>query len=219
MLARTHQHLENRYKIERKIKMSKIKTTSRKKDFDLSDKVEKAGVLKQAIKKVDQGFKIPDATRPRSVPEFPDDITALSSELVGSYHAIYRSELAWIKSCLAVVEIDYSYAKHVLCTFRKNLFLSLRQEGETVTDANAWVDVNNGVQNSEKELAVMEAQKRLLEARYEVFTDYAAIMSREITRRRDEAENRENKPSKIEKGKPDKKVKGKILDPLRNRRK
>lgn len=174
----------------------------------LRNEINKSGVLEQAIEKVEKQFEIADATRPRNVPDFPEHITELSSDIVGDYHSLYKSEVAWIKSRLAIIEIEYDFGKQLVSNYRKQAFLNFRKNGSTVADANAWADVSHEVFEGEKELANIRAQKRLLESRYEVFLDYATVMSREISRRREEENEYSNNN--------DKKIKGRILNPLKN---
>lgn len=169
-------------------------------------------IVRDITTKLIKEYQIAEVTRPEDVPKFPADPTKLSSEDVGRYYSVYESEVAWIRYKLAEVEVQLDYVSNILNTVKEALFLSYRAE-HSRDEATAWVNLTRDVNSTEKYLLQLRMEKRLLDARYDIFGKYAASMSREITRRKQDDEGF-NQGSRGSAARNSKVIKGKDLDPV-----
>lgn len=156
-------------------------------ELDVEKSLVNNSEVKAILDKISIEYQINEPTQPSETPAFPSDVTKLDSESVGRHYACYESEVAYIRYRLAVTEAYLDYGKNVLSTFKKRLYLAFRGE-YSKDEAEAWVEVNNSVVQGSRHLQSLEAEKTLLSARYDIFSKYAASMSREITRRKQDFE-------------------------------
>lgn len=185
-------------------------------EFDLKIELENSKVVEKAIEKIEIEYEIQDVVKPKKMPALPENITEESPEVIGNMHSLYKTEVAWIRARLAIVEIQVRFCKQLIRFYRKSLYLAHRKNKVSAIDANAWVDIDNTVQKAEQDILGMEAERILLMARYDTFNDYVSIMSREITRRvsdwNDSGDYNKIPPGKRDgSGKRESNIKGKIL--------
>jgi hypothetical protein len=127
--------------------------------------------------------------------------------------------VAFIRYKLAEVECIIAYAENVLKTASNTIYLSNRASMPR-DEAQAWTAATKDVVAVEKYIMEKDVERRLLTARYDIFGKYAASMSREITRRKQDLEiNMNNMGSRGSSASS--KIRGKELSPMakvRNKR-
>ena len=198
---------------------SKSEFVSAKDLSNIVKEVEESAIVKQTLDKIRKEYNIAEVSKPEDPPKFPGDITALSSDDVGRYYASYESEVAFIRYKLAEVECIIAYAENVLKTASNTIYLSNRASMPR-DEAQAWTAATKDVVAVEKYIMEKDVERRLLTARYDIFGKYAASMSREITRRKQDLEiNMNNMGSRGSSASS--KIRGKELSPMakvRNKR-
>lgn len=165
-------------------------------ELDLRKEVENSKVIKAVTDRIDIIYGVALPKKPDNIPAFPSDITSISSENVGQVLSAYDAEIAYIRYLLAVVEAKLDYATSVLDTFKKRLFLTMKNATASIHETNAWVDTNHSVVSAASVLQEMAMEQKLLQARLDIYTKYSASASREISRRRNDSFGHESKMSK-----------------------
>lgn len=156
-----------------------------KKEKSLKEEILSTDILDKVENKVNKVYKVAEPVGPKNIPDFPDDVTSLSSEEVGKFLSCYDAEVAYIRYLLAKVEIQASNGRYILDNFKKRMYLGMRSEMNT-HDSQAWTDIDLNVVNAEKALREIESERMLLQSRLDIFTKYSASISREISRRKGE---------------------------------
>lgn len=158
--------------------------------MDLKESVKESEVFAKAKVRLEQleqlGVGDQIVSRRESIPEFPEDVTALDSASVMKYLTIYEGEVAYIKTVIATLDIKIKHAQHIIKTYKRKRFVELRRAKVSVPDATAAVDCDKEVVDAELETLQLEAMREILVTRLDTYAKFASLMSKELTRRKNE---------------------------------
>ena len=121
--------------------------------------------------------------------EFPDDLTALSSQELGQLMTRYTAFVVYSEYLVAMSDIDYSSSTNALEFVRGRELLKERvQEYRNVSERNAMVDQNKDVIGLKQILEGHKSKRYLAKALYSGYQQMVGAVSREISRRGMEVE-------------------------------
>ncbi len=118
--------------------------------------------------------------------EFPDDVSAISTEELGKLHGQYTTMVDYVRCQLALYDIRHMTTKHnerVTHTLE-----GLRSKGSSVKEREARGMTSEKSSARSQAHYVRVAEYKLLSAVYEGYLDKKGALSREITRREKQRE-------------------------------
>lgn len=182
------------------------------------DRIITAEQLDKAAEKTEKALDISAPNKPKRIPDFPEDITSLSSEGVGNLLSAFDSEIAFIRYRLAQVEVKLNYGMNVVDVYKKQVYLAMRATYSS-SDAGAWAEMDSKVLDANIILNQLRMEITLLQARLDMYTKYSSSVSREISRRKNDhpgqASNMESSKPQLERIE---KIAGRELKPKAKRK-
>lgn len=126
---------------------------------------------------------------PKVDPTFSCDLTSLGTRALAQQHQYAVGMYSYVIACLANIETQHAAIKNARSRATAELRV-LYHSGQNKYMLDCRVDTDPGIVDLDTKLEITEAKRTLLKAQAEIYNSRCNLLSRELTRRKVELEQR-----------------------------